>query len=367
MKNVIAKTRERPGVENLDKAEKVKRIGRVIRRADSIMRERYPILKHQDGLALVIFWTSVGGMVASSYLYLTGLIPAWACVVANGIFASFLHELEHDLIHYLYFKKNPLLEKFVFYGVWLLRGNTIDPYARRKAHLLHHSTSGREADVEERSITNGMPWSPLRLWALLDLRVAGALLGYKLYKDRRNRKSLETLKRWKALGEGFPLLITFYILWDLTILYHAVLVVNYFSPGLIVLPGIVQTAGNFLGILAVLWLIPNIIRQSSLVFISSNMHYYGDFEGHLLHQTQVLNRWFFLPLQLFCFNFGSTHGIHHFVVNQPFYLRQMSAPWAHKAMAKYGVRFNDLKTFKRANRFYETPTEKARLAESIAA
>ncbi len=56
-------------------------------------------------------------------------------------------------------------------------------------------------------------------------------------------------------------------------------------------------------------------------------------------------------MQAFCFNFGSTHGIHHFVVKEPFYLRQLTASVAHKVMAEMGVRFNDLGTFTRANRF----------------
>jgi hypothetical protein len=82
------------------------------------------------------------------------------------------------------------------------------------------------------------------------------------------------------------------------------------------------------------------------------MHYCGDVEsGNVMQQTQVLNPWWMWPLQAFCFNFGSTHGIHHFVVKEPFYIRQMTAPVAHKVMAEMGVRFNDFGTFGRANRF----------------
>jgi hypothetical protein len=82
------------------------------------------------------------------------------------------------------------------------------------------------------------------------------------------------------------------------------------------------------------------------------MHYYGDVElGNVMQQCQVLNSKWMWPLQAFCFNFGSTHGIHHFVVKEPFYIRQMTAPVAHKVMAEMGVRFNDFGTFGRANRF----------------
>jgi hypothetical protein len=72
--------------------------------------------------------------------------------------------------------------------------------------------------------------------------------------------------------------------------------------------------------------------------------------GNVIQQTQVLNPWWMWPLQAFCFNFGSTHGIHHFVVKEPFYIRQMTAKVAHKVMAEMGVRFNDFGTFARANR-----------------
>lgn len=97
---------------------------------------------------------------------------------------------------------------------------------------------------------------------------------------------------------------------------------------------------------------PNVLRTFCLHFVSSNMHYYGDIEpGNVIQQTQVLNPWWLWPLQAFCFNFGSTHGIHHFVVKEPFYIRQMTVKTAHKVMAEMGVRFNDFGTFARANRF----------------
>jgi hypothetical protein len=73
---------------------------------------------------------------------------------------------------------------------------------------------------------------------------------------------------------------------------------------------------------------------------------------NVMQQCQVLNPWWLMPLQLFCFNFGSTHAIHHFAVKEPFYVRQWNAGIAHKVMRQMGVRFNDLGTFGRANRFH---------------
>ncbi|MES2491461.1 MAG: fatty acid desaturase, partial [Pseudomonadota bacterium] len=55
--------------------------------------------------------------------------------------------------------------------------------------------------------------------------------------------------------------------------------------------------------------------------------------------------------------FGSTHAIHHFVVKEPFYIRQLTAPVAHKVMREMGVRFNDLPSIARANRWHATPVE----------
>lgn len=104
----------------------------------------------------------------------------------------------------------------------------------------------------------------------------------------------------------------------------------------------------------VVLLAPNVLRSFCLNLVSSNMHYFGDVEkGNVMQQTQVLNRWYLLPLQLFCCNFGSTHAIHHFWVTDPFYLRQAIAPAAHRAFRAHGVRFNDLGTFRRANRWAE--------------
>jgi hypothetical protein len=105
--------------------------------------------------------------------------------------------------------------------------------------------------------------------------------------------------------------------------------------------------------LAVVWLAPSALRTFCLHFISSNMHYYGDVEDeNIMQQCQVLNPWWLMPLQLFCFNFGSTHAIHHFVVAQPFYLRQLVVKDAHTVMREMGVRFNDFGSFRRANRLH---------------
>ena len=90
---------------------------------------------------------------------------------------------------------------------------------------------------------------------------------------------------------------------------------------------------------------PNILRMFCLHLISSNMHYYGDVvKGVIQQQCQVLNKWYLAPFQLFCFNFGSTHAIHHFVVRDTFYIRQLAAKDSHEVLRAHGIRFNDMGT-----------------------
>jgi hypothetical protein len=109
---------------------------------------------------------------------------------------------------------------------------------------------------------------------------------------------------------------------------------------------------RMLDFLVVVWIFPNVLRSFCLYLVTSNVHYYGDVEaGNILRQTQVWNSWWLFPLHAFCFNFGSTHAIHHFVVRDPFYLRQMIAPQAQRVMRAHGVRFNDFGTVWRANRW----------------
>ncbi|MGO2478632.1 MAG: fatty acid desaturase, partial [Pseudoalteromonas sp.] len=104
--------------------------------------------------------------------------------------------------------------------------------------------------------------------------------------------------------------------------------------------------------LIVVLIVTNIVRSSSLNFVTSSMHYYGGV-NNMLEQTHVLTSRLFAPFNLFCFNFGHTHTIHHFVPNQPFYLRQMISKKILEVMKSHGVRFNDFASIKRAN-FYQS-------------
>jgi len=311
------------------------------------LRRQHPWLRHQDALGAGILVVALVGMIGSATLYISGYMAWWACLLLNAFLASLTHELEHDLIHSMYFRKQRLPHNLMMGLVWLARPSTINPWIRRHLHLNHHKVSGTEADMEERAITNGEPWGLARLLMVGD-NVMSAFI--RLLRARIWKHKLAILKR--SLLVYAPLALLHWGAWYLFLGFHA-------ANGIASLMGtpIAWSAGTLqtmqvIDIAAVVIIGPNVLRTFCLHFVSSNMHYYGDVEpGNVIQQTQVLNPWWLWPLQAFCFNFGSTHGIHHFVVKEPFYIRQMTAGVAHRVMAQMGVRFNDFGTFARANRF----------------
>lgn len=345
----------------LSAAERVQRISRSIRMADRKLRRRFSILNQQNLLGFSIWFASIAGMVGMGVLYYFDYAPAWLVILVNAVLASILHELEHDLIHSLYFKET-WIEKMMLWGVWLFRVNTPSPFYRKKIHLLHHKESGQAADIEEQMIGNGMAWGPKRLITMLDQGLAF------LINARRVGKTAPKLKITEMMRAAFPF----------TYLYQITSLVFIFGNlYLLIMPHVdaqfvanaefvkLMTLVNFMAVVIGL---PNFIRQGSLQIVSSSMHYFGDVNPDasvgLLEQCQVMTHrsWYMLPFQLFCFNFGSTHGIHHFIVNQPFYLRQIAASYSHAAMRKYGVRFDDHGSFGRANRYRLTPAQKRSLS-----
>jgi fatty acid desaturase len=331
----------------LTTAQKTARIKAVVMQAGDELRARHPLLRHTDAIGVTILLLSLAGMIASGVLYLKGFIPWWVCVPVTAIFASFTHELEHDLIHQMYFRRNPVAHNLMLAVVWLARPSTINPWIRRHLHLNHHKVSGSETDIEERAITNGEPWGLRRLVMTGDNIMAVVL---RMGEAKGARRKARLLAR--GLAAHFPLAWLSWGTWYAFVGFHLA-------------DGAARLAGHpldwsattlshmqLIDAVTVVIVAPNVLRTFCLHFISSNMHYYGDVEpGNVLQQTQVLNAWWLAPLHLFCFNFGSTHGIHHFVVKEPFYIRQMTAKKAHAVMHEMGVRFNDFGTFRRANRY----------------
>lgn len=313
------------------------------------LRERYPILQHQDAIGASILAFALAGMLGSAWLYAEGAIAWWACLLANAFFASLTHELEHDLIHSMYFRKQRVPHNLMMALVWMARPSTINPWIRRHLHLNHHKVSGTETDLEERAITNGEPWGFARLLMVGD-NVMSSFIRFLRAPTWERRKLIvsRTLKGYAPLG------LLNWGAWYIFLGFHLIDFVASAAGAPVAWSATTLAVMDAITFAVVVLVGPNVLRTFCLHFISSNMHYYGDVElGNVVQQTQVLNPWWLWPLQAFCFNFGSTHGIHHFVVKEPFYLRQMTAPVAHKVMREMGVRFNDFGTFARANRWDE--------------
>ena len=154
--------------QRLNAAQRSAHIREVVLAKGVELRQRYPILKHQDALGAGILAFALAGMIGCAALYISGHMAWWACLLLNAFFASLTHELEHDLIHSMYFRKQRVPHNLMMGLVWLARPSTINPWIRRHLHLNHHKVSGSETDMEERAITNGEPWGFARLLMIGD-------------------------------------------------------------------------------------------------------------------------------------------------------------------------------------------------------
>lgn len=331
--------------EPVTTAQRIKNIQKSIRSADIELRAKYSFLNHQNTIGLCICLLSLAGMVGTGAAYIAGMIPAWLCIIVATVFASISHELEHDLIHKLYFKNKVAVQNLMMAIVWLMRPNTVNPWYRRTIHINHHKKSGTEDDIEERVIGNGMKFGFKRVLISLD-----AFLSISL-----RRKELRSMKGYQYLQfvlRGAPLAHVFIICFYSFVAFHTY---DYFAPYLALstsYPVWLTSTVSVLNVLAVVWILPNALRAFCLNSITTLMHYYGDVDS-LLKQCQVMNHWALLPIHLLSFNFGTTHTIHHFFVTQPFYLRQMVAKKILPVMQENGIRFNDFASLFRANRFAE--------------
>jgi fatty acid desaturase len=333
--------------QRLNAAQRSAHIREVVLAKGVELRQRYPILNHQDALGAGILAFALAGMIGSAALYMTGHMAWWACLLLNAFFASLTHELEHDLIHSMYFRKQRVPHNLMMGLVWLARPSTINPWIRRHLHLNHHKVSGTETDMEERAITNGEPWGFARLLMVGDNMMSSFI---RMLRAKTWAHKFSIVQR--TLKVYAPLALVHWGAWYVFLGFHAINGIAFLMGAPIEWSATTLSVMQVIDIAAVVIIGPNVLRTFCLHFISSNMHYYGDIEpGNVMQQCQVLNAGWLWPLQAFCFNFGSSHGIHHFVVKEPFYIRQMTVPVAHKVMREMGVRFNDFGTFGRANRF----------------
>ncbi len=303
-----------------------------LRAADAALVARVPLLGRDDLVAGALFLGAVGLAVGASALWAVGLLPALAAVLLVAFAVSTLHELEHDLIHDLYLR-HPVVRRVVLATIWLAKGS-LDPWSRGRLHRWHHAVSGQDEDIEERLIGLGMRWGPARLLLTL-LPIASAAIVPLI------RRAVVAVR--EAGGKGPDLRAPGW--------FRAVKLVNT----LMLLAPFAAVGGWLAGAawatpLLVCWVLPNIIRHTAIVTMSSNSHYTGIRRGRLVEQNQILDHWVFLPLQLFCWNFGATHVVHHYLVQQPFWRRTLVSPRVRGVLVAAGVPVNDLGTFGRANR-----------------
>lgn len=336
------------------------RIRKGIMEAGDQLRAHHPwLVKHQNHIGLGILVTAVTGIVFNITQYSRGKMPWYIAIPLSAFWMSILHELEHDLIHQMYYRKDKKMNNGMLAAVYAFRPSTINPWTRRDIHLHHHKSSGTKSDLEERGINNGDKWGLKRLLMTGDNMLAVYLRPMLMMKTtnrfiqaQKNLDRTEKLKlRAKVTASYAPLGHIHYALW------HGFLLMNVAKLAMKALGmkqpsnALWKLADKTTKFYAVTIAAPNFLRTLSLHFTSSNMHYYGDVEdGNIVQQCQVWTDWRMKPLQAFCFNFAGTHAIHHFVVRDPFYIRQAIAQNCYPVMRENGIRFNDFGTFKRANR-----------------
>jgi fatty acid desaturase len=321
-----------------DSRARARMIRAAIRQEEQRLRARFRWLAYQDFLGLLCFVAGVAVFAGIALLYLRGKLSGWLTVPLLAMPLSLLHELEHDLIHDQYFRRRRWFQNALYTVIWFLKLG-LNPWYRRGIHLRHHRFSGQQVDIEERLIGLGVPFGFLRIF--LAVHPFGSLFLFERIK--RESPDFQPLKLFLlSLPTYGPLVALTYagaayavqMLW----LGQASLVFPEWLWGL---------AWS----LCVLLLLPNTLRQFCLILMSSYSHYYEDIPNEVYYQNQILRAWYLWPFQVFCCNFGATHIIHHYVISQPFYLRQMVARAAHQELIRNGVRVDDVGIVGRANRW----------------
>ena len=197
--------------------ERIERISEAIRAEEARLRHRYPILKHQDAIGIGILLFSLSGMIASGYLYIAGVLPAYLSIPLSALFASLSHELEHDLIHRLYFRRNLAIQNLMMLVVWIMRPNTVNPWYRRDIHFLHHKVSGTPQDLEERLVGNGIENLLTRFIVMAD-GLLGILVRIRVLNAENRRFNFIEI-----LNAGFPFATLYFATWYVFLIYHGAL------------------------------------------------------------------------------------------------------------------------------------------------
>lgn len=325
-------------------------ICRAIRQHDAAFRQAFPFLKHQDVLCATIFFGSLFLISLFSYLYVIGYLHPILTIVLVALPISFLHELEHDITHNLYFKQYRWIQNVMFLVIWIVKLHG-SPWYRRQLHLKHHLLSGQTNDAEERLIGLGLKANYQRMAVTLH-PFGGLLVSDEISKDAKYLNILTMKLKNAPTALIFLLLTRTYLTYNILFLIY-----SFFNYD----PSTIYGTEKFYPLVRILTIcvcFPNLIRQGCLVLMSNTSHYYGDIPlNTVYYQNQILDSWFVFPFQLFCMNFGATHIIHHYVVSQPFYIRHFTGRAVKDLMVSLGVRNNDLGILWRNNNYTIDPKE----------
>ena len=313
----------------LPSSEGTRRIRKAIRLADEQLTERHPWLGRDNAVAFGLFAGAVLAIGLIAVAWFQGVLPTVLAVLGIALAISVLHELEHDLIHDLYLPQ-PVLRFGVLVTIWWAKAS-LDPWSRGRLHLWHHVVSGQEEDLEERLIGMGMPWG-LRRALITLLPAAGIVVLPGLLRALRARRK-EGRRIPNLRGPG----------WHVDLVNAVLILLPFVGVG-----GLI--AGQaWAWPLLVLWVLPNLVRHAAIVFMSANSHYVGIRRGMVMEQNQILDHPVFWPLQFLCWNFGATHVVHHFFVQQPFWRRTLVFGDVRPVMVDNGVPANEFGSFLRAN------------------
>jgi len=322
-------------------------IRQTIKNEEIRIRAKYSWLQYQDTIGLLALVVPLLVIATTMYLYVAGSIH-WALTVPLiAMSVSIIHELEHDLIHNMYFRRNPQFKDTVYYIIWCCKMLN-SPWKRAVNHLRHHVVSGQRTDTEERSLGIGLSFLSVRTAVLF----FPLLITLTINMCRKHAPLPDNVLR-KFYYAVIPYSIMQFMAAN-ALRLHMGWTFGAFDP-VFMLPQWIWTFSSYVGVLVIL---PHMLRQCSINFITTSCHYYGDIPNqNVFYQNQVLDHWIFLPLHLFCFNFGATHIIHHFVPSQPFYIRQMISRRVIREMEQRGIRRNDLGVWRRKNRYFELDEE----------
>merc|ERR1712000_19977 len=119
---------------------RINAIRKVIYSEDKRLRQKYSWLQHQNTLGMLWFCGSLTVMAITSFLYIYNIMPWYYAMTLMAVAVSIMHELEHDLIHDMYFKDSKFIQHFMFAVIWVSKLNA-NPWWRKPMHLKHHKKS----------------------------------------------------------------------------------------------------------------------------------------------------------------------------------------------------------------------------------